>query len=269
MIRTKYIFIRNYKSKNLQVRPHLHDCYEFVYYYKASGVLRVCSPKTDSAVDDVNIHYLKRADFRPEQSFRFTDGCFAVLPPYTVHDEQHEVQASLICFGFYADEDDPALRASFHRDTGSAFLPYVKQIQNEYMNKYANYENMISALIVQIITMILRKENRQVNNDNEIAMIKNYIDEYFTMALPISKLASLSHYSEDHFCLKFKKAYNVSPKTYILNKRITLAKYLLTNTTLPLNEIALQCGYSDYVTFSQIFKQKVGVSPKKFQTSAL
>ena len=36
-----------------------------------------------------------------------------------------------------------------------------------------------------------------------------------------------------------------------------------------MQEVALQCGYEDYTQFSQIFKIKVGVSPKKFQISRL
>ena len=267
MIKLKYIFIRNYKSKALKIRPHLHDCYEFVYYYKAKGEgTYIESKEKNPSAKEANIFYLNGQNMENAKSFAFTDNSYAIFEPYAVHDEQHEMPANLITFGFYLNEACGLdVRNGFHADVGAVILPYIKQINDEYMNKFANYENMICALIMQLLTLLHRIENKQINNNNEIAIIKNYIDEYYATNLSISKLAALSHYSEDHFCLKFKNAYKVSPKNYIIEKRINLAKNLLTNTTLPLTQIALQCGYEDYLTFSQIFKIKVGVSPKKFQ----
>ena len=267
MIKFKYLFIRNYKSKTLKIRPHLHDCYEFVYYYKAQGKgSYVENDVKEPNAKDANIFYLNGQNMKDAKSFTFTDNSYAIFEPYTIHAEQHEIQANLITVGFYLDEEC-GLEAhnGFHNDVGAVIQPYIKQINDEYMNKFANYENMICALLMQMLTLMYRKENKQINNNNEIAIIKNYIDEYYTTDLSISKLAALSHYSEDHFYLKFKNAYKISPKNYIIEKRINLAKNLLTNTTLPLAQVALQCGYEDYLTFSQIFKTKVGVSPKKFQ----
>lgn len=260
--------IRNYKSKTIKIRPHVHDCYEFVYYYKAQGEGSfIESEQTVPFGKDLNLFYINDTRIENAEHYTFTDNSYAIFKPYTIHAEDHQIQANLITFGFYLDESCPLdVRNVFHKDAGASILPYVKQINDEYMNKFANYENMICSLITQLLTILYRKENKQINNNNEIAIIKNYIDEYYTTNLSISKLAALSHYSEDHFCLKFKNAYNVSPKTYIIEKRINLAKNLLTNTTLPLIQIALQCGYEDYLTFSQIFKNKVGVSPKKFQS---
>ncbi len=268
MIKLKYLFIRNYKTENLKIRPHVHDCFEFVYYYKAQGVGTYIEGEENVTFGkDLNIFYLGNQIIENAKSFSFTDNSYAIYEPYTVHDEQHQVQANLITFGFYLDKSCTLnVRNGFHKDVGNAILPFIKQINDEYMNKFANYENMICSLITQLLTLLYRKENKQINNNNEIAIIKNYIDEYYTTNLSISKLAALSHYSEDHFCLKFKNAYNVSPKTYIIEKRINLAKSLLTSTTLPLVQVALQCGYEDYLTFSQIFKNKVGISPKKFQS---
>ena len=268
MIKLKYLFIRNYRSKTLKIRPHVHDCYEFVYYFKAQGRGSFIKGKENIHLGkDLNLFYLNDQNIKNAEQYDFTDNSYAIFEPYTVHDEQHEIQANIITFGFYLDESCPLdVKNCFHKDGGTSIFPYVKQIRDEYMNKFSNYENMICSLITQLITILYRKENKQINNNNEIAIIKNYIDEYYTTNLSISKLAALSHYSEDHFCLKFKNAYNVSPKTYIVQKRIELAKNLLTNTTLPLNQVALQCGYEDYLTFTQIFKNKVGVSPKKFQS---
>lgn len=271
MVKFKYLFIRKYKSEKLQIRPHVHDCYEFVYYYKAQGEgMYVENTNENPPVTDKIICYLNGQNMSGAKSFRFTDDSYAIFRPYTVHDERHEKQADLIAFGFYLDDScGLEIKNSAHKDANASILPYVKQIRDEYMNKFTNYENMICALITQLLTHIYRKENKQINSDNEIAVIKNYIDEYYTTNLSVARLAELSHYSEDHFCLKFKAAYHVSPKTYILEKRITLAKYLLSGTTLPLQEVALQCGYEDYTQFSQIFKIKVGVSPKKFQISRI
>ncbi len=51
---------------------------------------------------------------------------------------------------------------------------------------------------------------------------------------------------------------------YVLKRRITLAKKLLTTTSLPISGIAIQCGFQQPSYFCTSFKKVEGVSPSTF-----
>ncbi len=61
---------------------------------------------------------------------------------------------------------------------------------------------------------------------------------------------------------KVKALLGCSVNEFILNKRLTKAKYLLTQEDLPIAEVAYQVGFSSPSYFSTAFKNKFNMSPK-------
>lgn len=59
-----------------------------------------------------------------------------------------------------------------------------------------------------------------------------------------------------------------SPQQFLVNLRMEKAVGMLKNTDLPVNQIAAQVGYENPLTFSKIFKQRYGISPKNYRESA-
>ena len=53
---------------------------------------------------------------------------------------------------------------------------------------------------------------------------------------------------------------------YLNKVRITEAKRRLLNTTLPVKQIALDCGFTDPLYFSRLFSRNEKISPKKFRS---
>ena len=68
-------------------------------------------------------------------------------------------------------------------------------------------------------------------------------------------------YNSDYLRALFKKKTGLSPKNYIQQKRIELAIKQINETDLPLKNIAVNCGYDDYLQFTSYFKKKTGLSP--------
>ena len=91
------------------------------------------------------------------------------------------------------------------------------------------------------------------------------INSNITNPPDIKSLAKSVKMSPEHFSRKFKSAFSISPKRYILQKRIALAKQrlLLDNDSIDL--IAEQCGFCDIFHFSRTFKQETGIAPSLFR----
>lgn len=94
---------------------------------------------------------------------------------------------------------------------------------------------------------------------------KGIIDDCFLDALTVSDIASQSGISEYHFYRLFKKTFGQSPNQYLIQKRLSHAKKLLSTQSISITELASFCGYSDIFTFSKSFKKQFGFSPSAAQ----
>ena len=62
----------------------------------------------------------------------------------------------------------------------------------------------------------------------------------------------------------FKTYYGLTPMDYLVKTRIDESKFLLTNSSLKIKEVANEVGYEDSLYFSKVFKKITGVSPKEY-----
>jgi len=102
----------------------------------------------------------------------------------------------------------------------------------------------------------------------QLASVKDYIDQNLDKELSVTDLAERACISSYHFLRLFKQAYSETPYQYILLKRLEKSCSLLRETTLPIMEIAYQCGFQNNASFSLVFKRNFGITPKEYRQSA-
>lgn len=117
-------------------------------------------------------------------------------------------------------------------------------------------------LVYQMTHHYLRQ---QMSTTDHIHYVQQYIDTHYNEVLSIKALASLAQMSEKYFTEQFKKTYGSSVMQYVTQKRLHVAKHLLSQQHMTLKEIAHAIGYKDEFYFSRRFKQEVGVAPSEFK----
>ena len=98
-----------------------------------------------------------------------------------------------------------------------------------------------------------------------ISLLKEYLDVHLEERLSLEKCSEITFLSISQTIRRFRSAYGVTPYEYLNQRRILTAKQLLQNSTLSIEEIATQTGFTDHNYFSKYFKKKVGVSPSRFR----
>jgi AraC-like DNA-binding protein len=83
----------------------------------------------------------------------------------------------------------------------------------------------------------------------------------------IAEAAAQAHISRFHYLRLFHRAFGVTPYQFVQERRIALAKYLLSATDLPVTEICFEVGYESVGSFSTLFRQWTGLSPSDFRRS--
>jgi len=74
--------------------------------------------------------------------------------------------------------------------------------------------------------------------------------------------------SDRHLRRVFDKEYGVSPVQYLQTRRLLLAKNLLTDTRLPVTEVAMACGFGSIRRFNDLFLKRYRLPPARFRKEA-
>ncbi len=101
-------------------------------------------------------------------------------------------------------------------------------------------------------------------DNRRMGEIIRYINANFTRDLSLEEIAERFFISKYHLLRQFKNYACATVHSYILTKRISLAKALLREGLAPA-EVCAQCGFSTYAGFYQNFVRQTGMSPSAFQ----
>ena len=108
-----------------------------------------------------------------------------------------------------------------------------------------------------------QQENEEVTST--ITCIVREIQEKYTGNLTLTGLAQKYNISASHLSSQLKEELGMSFSEYIADRRVQLARELLADERLSINEIAERVGYKDYFYFIKVFKKVTGISPSKYR----
>lgn len=79
--------------------------------------------------------------------------------------------------------------------------------------------------------------------------------------ISLESLAAECRLSRSHFARAFKVSTGVSPFRWLSVQRIERAKVILLNSDLPIEHVAVACGFTDASHLARAFQQAVGLAP--------
>jgi AraC family transcriptional regulator len=79
--------------------------------------------------------------------------------------------------------------------------------------------------------------------------------------IALQQVAEACELSVSHFARAFKKTFRRPPHNWLIQRRVEKARDLMTNSRLPLADIASRCGFADQSALNRAFKRIHGVSP--------
>ncbi len=154
------------------------------------------------------------------------------------------------------------------------FVPADEMTKALFDTVVANYkkgtvaaEHKVLGAMEILLSDLLENLAVQERDVEKFKSVLEYIELHYCEKIQISTLAKMINISPMYFSNAFKAAFHVSPKQYILGKRLSRSQQLLTRTNLSVREIAEQVGFENENYFSEFFSTKVGMSALKFRGS--
>jgi AraC family transcriptional regulator of arabinose operon len=153
------------------------------------------------------------------------------------------------------DSDYPSIRALF--ESTLDFDPLAD----------SNSEALLLNIIEQIFIRCARFSSAADKDptDSRITDAINYINSNLEKALTVEDIAQHVRLSKTQLSAMFKDKTGSTLISWREERRIARASRLLTQTTLQIQEIAMQIGYEDPLYFSRTFSRLVGCSPRAYR----
>ena len=106
----------------------------------------------------------------------------------------------------------------------------------------------------------------------QLRRVLAHIEAHLESRMVIESLADVASLSPSYFSRAFKQSAGVSPKTYLIRRRVERAKALIVSGGDELKSVALHCGFADQAHLTRMFRREVGVSPglwRRLQVNAV
>jgi len=148
---------------------------------------------------------------------------------------------------------------------------FTKSILNISKLSKSIQQNILDAKFEEIMLYLIATKGVNFiyslisNSDNSKQKFIQIVENNKVNKLSIKELSFLANMSTSSFKRTFKKHFQSSPGKWFQEKRLEHAAFLLKNKLKRPSDIYQEIGYENLSNFTQAFKIKFGVTPKKYQ----
>jgi len=147
----------------------------------------------------------------------------------------------------------------------------IKSLQASLNSNDFGSKLLSNSFLVQLLVYLNRvhlgnmyiDEDEALKYDKQIEKVLKYINSNLCSDLSIEFLSQEFYISKYYLMHKFKKETGYTLHNYVMQKRLLMAKDLISNGE-PITKTYIQCGFNDYSSFLRSFKSFFHRPPSSF-----
>ncbi|MEW9123323.1 MAG: response regulator [Thermotaleaceae bacterium] len=112
-------------------------------------------------------------------------------------------------------------------------------------------------------------DKKLYNASDEILAVVNYIEKNYSNRISLEEIADYINLNPQYLSRLVKKELGIGFSNYVTNLKIEKAKKLLSDTDMPVLNIALELSYNEANYFCKVFKKIVGMTPMEYRLNPL
>ena len=128
------------------------------------------------------------------------------------------------------------------------------------------FENLLLSILTEVLYKVKYKNVQSIVDYKPLPDVIKKSIEYINANLytikDVSEISSALYVSKNYFFRVFKQELKISPKKYIVNKRLLRAQNLLRAGEKP-TEVYLDCGFDNYTSFYKQYVTEFGYPPSQ------
>ena len=148
-------------------------------------------------------------------------------------------------------------------------------IEAELLRPGLGSKLMVEGLLRAIACLLVDGEDAPQDADcqriylspSKLKRVLDFVEAHLDAHIGLDDLAAAAGLSANHFLRVFKLATGETPYHYLRSRRIERARELLAHDSMPLAELALECGFANQAHFTAAFSREIGISPGRYRRS--
>lgn len=149
---------------------------------------------------------------------------------------------------------------------------FTESLLQVYNKKELTHRNLTRIKLFEFLHLIVSSHEQgtcfltalATLNNKERRSLKEFMNANFSKPLSIEDYAYLTGRSLSSFRRDFIEQFGISPKQWLIEKRLEKAQELLTRNHTSVSNVALETGYENISHFVKAFHKRYGISPKQF-----
>lgn len=205
----------------------------------------------------VNEAMIKYRDIKPDVVI--TDICMPEGSGLILAEKIRKMDKYVILFVLSGFDDFSYVRKAFLLGVNDYLLKplYLSELDQKLSNQLKKQQD-------------ISKKNRKTENGKSLlSIIDQYIEENMSRTISMQEAANKVNLSYHYFSKMFKENAGLSFTKYVNERKMMIAKELVTDPTIRINEIAYKLGFKESNHFSRAFKKTYGLYPTVFREKHL
>lgn len=192
--------------------------------------------------------------------------CYAGVKEYVYPISDGNKAIGFISVSGYAS-DDKEKRIAFMSEQFGASADLLAKEYRKLKTDMPD-KDKVDTLILPLCKMLELAYLKEVKESKPISLneqICRYIQRNYALALTTETICERFSCSKSYFSHNFKEYTGKTFREYLIDIRLSYAKQLLEYSTLSITQISFSVGFNDSNYFSNVFKQKIGISPRLYR----
>jgi AraC family transcriptional regulator, transcriptional activator of pobA len=250
---------------------HSHDFYTVLLFSKGKGVIRINSdayavePQSICLIAPDQIHSFEGLEdvegiiFFFCQDFYVEEFSFIRLLNVFSYTSQIDRNICNPCIALSDKEFNPVIST-------------IKSIQHEYElytpgnNSAVIIRSLLNIMLLKLSELYEVKSGKSNKSDSIlIHSLSHLLDSFFIQEQQITFYSSAFNISERQLNDICNRYFNCGLKRILQNRLMQEARKLLLSSELSVSEIAYKLNFEDNSYFNKVFKNKTGLTPKRFR----
>ena len=116
-------------------------------------------------------------------------------------------------------------------------------------------------MLHHLLVALYREQVAATQTNDPVEYGRHYLRDHFRSPINLKSVAQKCGVSREHFIRAFGKRYGEPPGELLRRLRLEQAHRMLRSTPIPVQDVAVTCGFADANTFCRAFRQKYGLTP--------